>query len=515
MEECLVSLYCTNIESKTSIYLLVELAVKFLNIFSLIVRFHRSIMQDFSSFLVEYSSTSFWTSLLQNSFPLSTHSFFGFLSLLVNIFSKACDTDFPLLSFNGTIQPYLQKISTTLNKYLKPSLYFEKDCISIKSAAQILSMSFTADIFENFRDVCVKNYELDPAWYYTSPGLAWDAALKSTGINLELVSDYDMILMIKQGIRGGISTISNRYGKANNKYLSDDKFDSNTPSTLVTYADANNLYGWDMSKPLPTNGFKWISDDELNNWRRTSCILEVDLEYPEKLHDLHNDYPLAPESITLEQSDVAKLIPNLNDKKKYELHYENLKLYEILELNIVKIYRGIKFEESAWLKKYIDLNIEVRTRFSNQFEKDFFKLMNNSVFGKTLENIENHLDIKLVCDEKEAIKLSAKPSYDRATIFDENLIAVHMKRTKLFYNKPIYLGMCILDLSKTLMYDFHYNYILPKYAERARLLFTDTDSLAYEIQTEDFYKDIAEDLIRVITRHDLIRVITLSIMPRT
>src|SRR6218665_1818709 len=104
--------------------------------------------------------------------------------------------------------------------------------------------------------------------------------------------------------------------------------------------------------------------------------------------------------------------------------------------------------------------------------------MNNSVFGKTMEAIENRVDIKLVTEEKEATKLVAKPSYDRLTIFGENLIAVHMKRTKLFYNKPIYLGMCILGLSKTLMYNFHYNYILPKYAERARLLFTDTDSLA-------------------------------------
>ena len=112
-------------------------------------------------------------------------------------------------------------------------------------------------------------------------------------------------------------------------------------------------------------------------------------------------------------------------------------MYESLGLNIVKIHRGIKFKESAWLKKYIDLNTDLRRRATNEFEKDFFKLMNNSVFGKTLENIENHVDIKLVYDEKEAIRLSARPSYDRVTIFDENLIAVHMKRTKLFYNKPI------------------------------------------------------------------------------
>jgi hypothetical protein len=111
-----------------------------------------------------------------------------------------------------------------------------------------------------------------------------------------------------------------------------------------------------------------------------------------------------------------------------------------------------------------------------------------------MENIENRVDIKLVCAEKEAIRLVAKPNYDRLTIFDENLIAVHMKRTKLFYNKPIYLGMSILDCSKTVMYDFHYNYIKNKYDDRAKLLFTDTDSLAYEIKTEDFYADIADDV---------------------
>ena len=140
------------------------------------------------------------------------------------------------------------------------------------------------------------------------------------------------------------------------------------------------------------------------------------------------------------------------------------------------------------------MNTELRTKATNDFEKDFFKLMNNSVFGKTMEIIENHVDIKLVCDEKEAIKLAAKTNYDRFTIYDENLIAVHTKRTKLVYNKPIYLGMCILDLSKTLMYDFHYNYMKIRYGYRAKLLFIDTDSLAYEIQTEDFYKDITDDI---------------------
>src|SRR5688572_7080243 len=349
-----------------------------------------------------------------------------------------------------------------------------------------------ADVFENFRDVCSDNYDLDPAWYYTSPGLAWDAALKLTEVQLELLSDYDMILMVKHGIRGGVSTISHRYAQANNKYMP--SFDASKPSSFIAYLDANNLYGWAMCKNLPTHGFEWMSDDELNDWRTTSCILEVDLHYSKDLHDLHNDYPLAPESVTPESSTVPKLIPNLNDKVKYIVHYENLKQYESLGLKITKIHRGIKFEESAWLKKYIDLNTSLRTKATNDFEKDFFKLMNNSVFGKTRECIENRVDVRLVCDEKEAIKLTAKPNYDTRTIFDENLIAIHMKKTKLYYNKPIYLGMCILELSKTLVYDFHYNYIKSKYGDRAKLLFTDTDSLAYEIKTDDFYADIAPDI---------------------
>jgi hypothetical protein len=350
-----------------------------------------------------------------------------------------------------------------------------------------------ADVFENFRDVCLRNYKLDPAWYFTSPGLSWDALLKTTKAELELITDYDMLLMLQEGIRGGVSTISNRYACANNKYM-DDAFDSSKPSSFITYLDANNLYGWAMSKPLPVRGFKWMSAAELDDWKNIPCILEVDLEYPKELHGLHNDYPLAPESIIPQGSKVSKLIPNLNNKTKYVVHHVNLKQYESLRLKITKIHRGISFEEDAWMKKYIDLNTNLRTAATNDFEKDFFKLMNNSVFGKTIENIEKRVDVRLVTSEREALKLSAQPNYHSCTIFDENLVAVHMRKTKLKYDKPIYLGMSILDLSKTLMYDFHYNYVKKKYGDRAKLLFTDTDSLAYEIKTEDFYADISNDV---------------------
>ena len=165
-----------------------------------------------------------------------------------------------------------------------------------------------------------------------------------------------------------------------------------------------------------------------------------------------------------------------------------------LGLQLKKVHRGIRFEESEWLKPYIDFNTKLRTKAENKFEENFFKLMNNSVFGKTMENIRKRKVVKLLSDRNKAKKYVAKPNFKHLNIFNEELIAVHMKKTSLTMDKPIYLGMSILDLSKTVMYDFHYNYIKPKYGDKAKLLFTDTDSLMYEIETEDFYKDISEDV---------------------
>ena len=358
-----------------------------------------------------------------------------------------------------------------------------------------------ADVFENFRNLCLKIYRLDPVYYYTAPGLAWDACLKMTNINLELLSDPNMLLMFEKGIRGGISIISNRYGEANNKYMGN-RFNKNKLSKYLMYLDANNLYGSAMFEKLPIHSFKWLTSGEMeklfNNrvvqiWEKTPCILEVDLEYPENLHDLHNDYPFCPERVECKNR-VEKLIPNLRNKTKYVIHYKNLIQCLKAGLKLKKIHRGIKFIESEWMKPYIEMNTNLRTKAKNNFEKDFFKLMNNSVFGKTMENIRNRVNVKLVNTEERLKKLSAKPNYKSCKIFNENLISVHMKKTSLTMNKPVYLGMCILDLSKTIMYDFHYNYIKPKYGAKAKLLFTDTDSFMYEIETEDFYKDISKDV---------------------
>ena len=158
------------------------------------------------------------------------------------------------------------------------------------------------------------------------------------------------------------------------------------------------------------------------------------------------------------------------------------------------VHQGIKFYQSPWMEPYIRKNTDLRKSASSSFEKDFFKLMNNSVFGKTIENIRKRQNIILVDNRKSALNLSSKPNFDRVTIFDENLIACHMKKTEVYFNKPIYVGQAILDISKTLMFDFHYNYIRKKYNNKAELLFTDTDSLMYLIQVDDFYQDINKDI---------------------
>ena len=195
----------------------------------------------------------------------------------------------------------------------------------------ITDVLLLADVFENFRDICLKIYGLDPVYYFTTPGLAWDACLKMTNIGLELLNDPTMLLMSEKGIRGGISIISNRYGEANNKYMGRG-FNKNKPSKYLMYLDANNLYGCAMSMKLPTHGFKWLTGGEMeklfNNrviqvWEKTPCILEVDLEYPEPLHDKHNDYPFCPERVECKNG-VEKLIPNLRNKTKYVIHYKNL-----------------------------------------------------------------------------------------------------------------------------------------------------------------------------------------------
>ena len=368
-----------------------------------------------------------------------------------------------------------------------------------------------ADVFENFRKACIKTYELDPVHFISLPGLAWQACLKKAEVELELLTDYDMLLMIEEGIRGSICHAVHRYAKANNIYMKE--YDQIKESSYIQYLDANNLYGAAMSEKLPMNGFKWVSDilviDEkfVKSYNKNSnkgYILEVDVDYPTKLHKLHSDMPFLPDRIIIDKT--KKLVCNLYDKKNYVVHISVLKQALDHGLKLRKVHRVIEFNQKAWLKEYIDVTTELRKKTSNDFEKYFFKLMNNAVFGKTMEDVRKHGDIKLVKTDYKRNKLVSEPNYHTMKLIKENfnnLSIIEMKKLKVKMNKPIYLGLCILEISKTTMYEYDYeyeyeydwyDYVKSKYGDKVKLCYTDMDSLDMNIKTKDFYEDIAQDV---------------------
>ena len=307
------------------------------------------------------------------------------------------------------------------------------------------------NVFESFRKVCLDNYGLDPAHFYTAPGLAWKACLKKTGLNLKLLKDPNMLLMFEHGIRGGITQSVHKWANVNNPYMGCE-WDPLRPTNYLQYLDANNLYGWAMSQPLPTGEFKWVDIENLkggagelkkiidmmvrnSNNRGVGYVLEVDAKYPRELHDHHNDLPFMCEKIRVNR--VEKLIPNLHDKKKYVIYVKALKQALDHGLVLEKIHRVIQFKQSAWMKEYIDFNTRLRTVAKNDFEKDFYKLMNNSVFRKMMENIRKHRDIKLVNNKEDYLKQVMKPNYKGGVLMGADLMSCEMGKVKVKMNKPV------------------------------------------------------------------------------
>ena len=202
-----------------------------------------------------------------------------------------------------------------------------------------------------------------------------------------------------------------------------------------------------MSKKLPVNGFKWennlskFNENFIKNFNKNSDVgyfLEVDIEYPKQLWSSHKDLLFLPEGRKLEK--VEKLVCSIEDKEKYVIHKKRALKQALNHGLILKdVHRVIKFNQEAWLKPYIDMNTKLRKEAKNDFEKDFFKLMNNSVFGKTMENVRKHRDIKLVTTEEKRIKLVSEPNYHTTKQFSENFLAIERKKTKVKMNKPVYL----------------------------------------------------------------------------
>ena len=194
-------------------------------------------------------------------------------------------------------------------------------------------------------------------------------------------------------------------------------------------------------------------------------------------------------------TEAEKLVPNLRNKARYVLHYRILQFYLSLGMRLMKIHRALRFRQSPWMEPYVRMNTELRKRATSDFEKDLYKFMDNSVFGKTMENLRKRVDVELIraSEEDKLRRLIASPAFARASIFDDDLAAIQVHKSRLVLNRPVYVGMTILNISKHLMYVFYYNKLKTHYGESCQLLYTDTDSLLLEIQTEDVYKDMAQN----------------------
>ena len=300
--------------------------------------------------------------------------------------------------------------------------------------------------------------------------------------------------MFEKGIHGGMCQVSHHYANAN-KYLKN--YDKKNEYSYIEYLDANNLYGWVMSKKLPVRGFKWL--DNLSMFTEEFMKIVIKgiflMNILKKLHSVHSDLPVLPERMKINKCE--KLVCNIHNKENYIIHMSSLKQALNHGLILKRVHKVIEFEQEPWLKPYIMMNTELRMQAKNDFEKDFFKLMNNAVFGKTMENVRNHRDIKIVTTDKRRSILASEPNYHSTKYISKDLLIMEMKKAEVKMNKSIYLGQAILDLSKTLMYEFWYDYIKPMYSDKAKLCYTDTDSLVIHIKTDDFYKDIVNDVERL------------------
>ena len=390
------------------------------------------------------------------------------------------------------------------------------DYLSVYLKSDIIGL---ADVFENFRTICESAHHMDPIFFYSLPGFAWQSALRQTQIELKLLTDYNMYTMLERGIRGGMTVCTRHHIQASNFYTNPEKYTdpNDEDSTYIFTLDANSLYAWALSQPLPVGDFEWIKEEELSSlfpmeldqWPDmdgdVGYILEVDLTYPGEIQRRTATYPLAPahetiraDSFTIEMleqwkqscpvskyvPDDRKLIASCNPKEQYVVHGKNLHFYLSQGMQLNKIHSVIRFSQKSWLAPYISGNIEKRKTATSTSRSDFYKLSNNAVFGKTTEKIRNRSNFSLYTDERKIQAAVNKASYAGSIIFSQELAGIYSKRNNVKLNQPIYIGFSVLELSKLHMFRFFYEVIQPLFMEdeACEVMYTDTDSLHLRIK---------------------------------
>jgi hypothetical protein len=395
-----------------------------------------------------------------------------------------------------------------------------------------------ADYMERFRTTCLEIDQLDPAWYHSLPGYSFDCCLKSASkihsnrlrevpfkINLFFRGQEDMFEFAEDSIRGGICITPGRYAKANHKYLGPDHFDPSKDSHYIVYYDANNLYGYAMTCPLPISDYKWIKKEdrpilldkvlsgEITDTSPIGYILEIDGEFPEGVQDYLADFPPAPHKLAIPEewlspysrrlhekmgtkhdSRSTKLICDFGPRKAYKVYYKTLRLYCQLGFKVTACTRILSFKQKCWMKSFIETNTLKRRackEAQDEIGSALYKLKNNSSYGKFIEDKRKRQEVIAITDRLQP-KAQWHPLAQDRVIVSNELVFVFLRNGLADLDSPNIVGSVILDHSKWLMYHFYYNVMKATYQERVRLIMTDTDSLVMDIQTDDLMADFKE-----------------------
>ena len=335
------------------------------------------------------------------------------------------------------------------------------------------------------------------------PGYTWACGLKYTNIRLQTLQDKEMILLLENGIRGGISGISG------------DRYVKSGKNKNIVYVDANNLHGFGMSQPLPYDNITFETEnvclEEILNTPDDNDIgyfLEVDLEYPYSIRQKTKYFPFRPENKSISKDDFGpymksimpknyvshkKLICDWTDKRNYLIHYRMLKFYIRHGMKIKEVHRVISFKQNKWLEKYIDFNTQKRNQAVNDFEKDFYKLLNNAFYDKTMENVRNRCKIEIIKrdDHNKNLRWQKKLTFNGICKSSSNCDSYLEKEHEILMDKPIYLGFALLELSKLHMYETYYDNLQPYFGqENLQLHYMDCDSFILSIESEKIIKDL-------------------------
>ena len=519
-----IGVYITTITDKKGVKKNIYEYIRFLDSFRFMGASLDNLVKNLPSDKFEFLEKHFemWSSKEVNLFKQKRFFPYGY----INSFEKLREPKLPAIN---EWKNSLDQFNVTINadEFIHAKRVFAT--FKCKNIGDYYRLYLTTDVFllacvmTMFRNVCYETYGLDCTQYFTASNLSGDAMLKICRADLKLLTNRNHLDLVEQLMRGGVSSVyTKRLCRANNKYMGED-FDPSKPSTFIIMIDANNLYGGIMEKfALPMNNFE-LTDE--TNWGKSEhdellskilntdddseigYIVEVDLEYPDNLHTTHADFPLAPEKVAVQktwlsdyqrelliQCDVVrstkstKLLQTFFNKKRYTLHYQTLKLYVKLGMVVQKMYQVLSFRQGKWLAPYVQLNTNKRKQAANKFEQDFYKLMVNSSFGKTCEGKRNRIKVNLARSDEEALKLTEKPNFQSFKIIDEDMSTVSLRQDVILWDKPTIVGACILDLSKKFMFEFHH--CIMKENFQCNLLYSDTDSFVYEIQSDDFYEEV-------------------------